>query len=116
MRFKLFRKSEYKNSEMPEKVSSKKATVKPAVKKQISKTNENKLLKNDGQNKKTDFLESFDWHNYKEGINLIENKQLESFEKLVKENFVDTSDDDVIEGEVIYMTEREAIIDINAKS
>ena len=110
---------------MPKKVSSKKPTVKPAAKKPtvkpaakkpVSKTTKNKLLKNDGQKIKVDFLESFDWHNYKEGIDLIENKQLESFEKLVKENFVDTSDDDVIEGEVIYMTEREAIIDINAKS
>ena len=68
------------------------------------------------KNDRVDFLENFDWHNYKEGIDVIENKQLESFEKLVRENFVETSDDDVIEGEVIYMTDREAIIDINAKS
>ena len=64
----------------------------------------------------SEFLESFNWHNYQEGIDVIEDKQLDEFEKLVKENFVDTSDDDVIEGEVVYMTEREAIIDINAKS
>ena len=70
----------------------------------------------DKKNDRVDFLENFDWHNYKEGIDVIENKQLESFEKLVRENFVETSDDDVIEGEVIYMTDREAIIDINAKS
>jgi small subunit ribosomal protein S1 len=63
-----------------------------------------------------EFLDSFNWHNYQEGIDLIEDKQLDEFEKLVKENFVDTSDEDVIEGEVVYMTEREAIIDINAKS
>ena len=41
---------------------------------------------------------------------------MDEFEKLVKDNFVDTADDDVIEGEVVYMTDREAIIDINAKS
>jgi len=64
----------------------------------------------------SEFLESFNWHNYQEGIDVIEDKQLDEFEKLVKENFVDTSDDDVIEGEVVYMTDREAIIDINAKS
>ena len=63
-----------------------------------------------------EFLSSFNWHNYQEGIDLIEDKQLDEFEKLVKDNFVDTSDDDVIEGEVVYMTDREAIIDINAKS
>jgi len=63
-----------------------------------------------------EFLSNFNWHNYQEGIDVIEEKQLEEFEKLVKENFVDTADDDVIEGEVVYMTDREAIIDINAKS
>jgi small subunit ribosomal protein S1 len=63
-----------------------------------------------------DFLDNFNWHNYQEGIDVIEDEQLDAFEKLVRENFVDTSDDDVIEGEVVYMTDREAIIDINAKS
>ena len=63
-----------------------------------------------------EFLSSFNWHNYQEGIDFIEDKQLDEFEKLVKENFVDTADDDVIEGVVVYMTDREAIIDINAKS
>ena len=68
------------------------------------------------ETKQNAFLKNFDWHNYEEGIDLIDEKQLVEFEKLVKENFVDTSDDDVIEGTVVYMTDREAIIDINAKS
>ena len=38
------------------------------------------------------------------------------FDKLINENFVDTYDDNVITGEVLNITEREAIIDINAKS
>jgi small subunit ribosomal protein S1 len=63
-----------------------------------------------------DFLANFNWHNYEEGIDVIEDGQLKEFESLVKDNFVDTADDDVIEGEVVYMTDREAIIDINAKS
>ena len=63
-----------------------------------------------------DFLANFNWHHYEEGIDVVEDKQLEEFESLVKENFVDTADEDVIEGEVVYLTEREAIIDINAKS
>lgn len=67
-------------------------------------------------NAQAEFLDNFNWHNYQEGIDVIDDKQLDEFEKLVKENFVDTSDDDVIEGTVVYMTEREAIIDINAKS
>ena len=68
------------------------------------------------ESKQNAFLKNFDWHNYEEGIDLIDEKQLVEFEKLVKENFVDTADDDVIEGTVVYMTDREAIIDINAKS
>ena len=61
-------------------------------------------------------MKDFNWHHYEEGIDVIEDKQLAEFEALVRENFVDTADDDVIEGEVVYMTDREAIIDINAKS
>ena len=68
------------------------------------------------QDSPQDFLANFNWHNYEEGIDVIEDGQLKEFESLVKDNFVDTADDDVIEGEVVYMTDREAIIDINAKS
>ena len=62
------------------------------------------------------FLKEFDWHNYEEGIEQVADKKLEEFEKLVSENFVDTLDDEVVEGEVIHITDRDAIIDINAKS
>lgn len=62
------------------------------------------------------FLADFDWHNYEEGIDVIDDGKLEEFEKLVAENFVDTLDNEVVQGEVVYMTDREAIIDINAKS
>src|SRR5690625_1717779 len=62
------------------------------------------------------FLEEFDWHNYEEGIDPIDDEKLEEFEKLVEENFVDTLDKEVVEGEVVHMSDREAIIDINAKS
>ena len=67
-------------------------------------------------NNAEDFLSNFNWHNYEEGIDVIEDAQLLEFETLVKENFVDTADEDVIDGTVVFMTEREAIIDINAKS
>lgn len=62
------------------------------------------------------FLKEFNWHNYQEGIDPVEDKQLEEFEKLVAENFVDTLNDEVVEGTVVHMTDRDAIIDINAKS
>ena len=82
----------------------------------VAVVEEVKASKEDSIVAQAEFLDTFNWHNYQEGIDVIEDKQLDAFEKLVKENFVDTSDDDVIEGEVVYMTEREAIIDINAKS
>ena len=62
------------------------------------------------------FLADFNWHNYQEGIDPVEDAVLEEFEKLVAENFVDTEDDTVVEGTIVHLTEREAIIDINAKS
>ncbi len=63
-----------------------------------------------------EFLNSFNWHQYQEGIDKIDEKQIKEFEKLVQDNFVDTSDDNIIQGEVIHLTERDVIIDINAKS
>ncbi len=62
------------------------------------------------------FLKDFNWHNYEEGIDPVADEKLNEFEKLVAENFVETLDDQVVEGTVIHMTDRDAIIDINAKS
>ena len=61
-------------------------------------------------------MSDFDWHNYEEGIDQVDQKQIKEFEKLVEENFVETLTNKVVEGTVVHMTEREAIIDINAKS
>ncbi|MAO16001.1 MAG: 30S ribosomal protein S1 [Muricauda sp.] len=63
-----------------------------------------------------EFLENFDWDKYEEGIERVDDTKLKEFETLVEENFVDTADEEVVEGEVVHMTDREAIIDINAKS
>jgi len=62
------------------------------------------------------FLADFNWGKYEEGIETVADSKLEEFEQLVKENFVDTLDDEVVEGTVINLTDRDAIIDINAKS
>ena len=62
------------------------------------------------------FLKDFDWHNYEEGIDPVDDSQLVEFEKLVSENFVDTLNDQVVEGIVVHISDRDAIIDINAKS
>ncbi|MCF8273361.1 MAG: 30S ribosomal protein S1 [Flavobacteriaceae bacterium] len=62
------------------------------------------------------FLKDFNWHNYQEGIDEVDDKQLKEFEKLVAENFVDTLHDEVVIGTVVHISDRDAIIDINAKS
>ena len=61
-------------------------------------------------------MDEFHWKNYEEGVETIDPKKIKEFEKLIEKNFVDTYNDNVIEGEVINITDREAIIDINAKS
>lgn len=63
-----------------------------------------------------EFLENFNWEKYEQGIERVEDSKLEEFEKLVAENFVDTADAEVVKGTVVFITDREAIIDINAKS
>ncbi len=63
-----------------------------------------------------EFLENFNWDKYEQGIERVEESKLEEFETLVSVNFVDTADEEVVVGKVVYLTEREAIIDINAKS
>jgi small subunit ribosomal protein S1 len=63
-----------------------------------------------------EFLKNFDWDKYEEGIERVDDSKLEEFEKLVAENFVDTADEEVVQGTVTHITDREAIIDINAKS
>ncbi|MGJ8685570.1 MAG: 30S ribosomal protein S1 [Nonlabens sp.] len=68
------------------------------------------------QTNPTEFLDTFDWERYSEGIEKVDEDQLKAFEKLVEDNFVDTIDNDVMTGTVIKITDRDAIIDINAKS
>ena len=62
------------------------------------------------------FLKDFDWDNFEEGIETVKDDKLLEFDKLIEEKFVDTYNESVIEGVIINLTDREAIIDINAKS
>lgn len=77
---------------------------------------QNEVKEQKPQQDPQEFLENFDWDKYEEGIERVEDSKLEEFEKLVADNFVDTADEEVVEGKVVYLTDREAIIDINAKS
>ena len=93
--------------DVAEKKSSKKATKT----KKETKEKETKEKETTSNN-----LSDFDWHNYEEGSEQVDKKQIKEFEKLVEENFVETLTNNVVEGTVVHMTDREAIIDINAKS
>ena len=106
------------SKESKPKKSTKKKEAKSTTK---SKPEESKVVsKSSPDNKKEKspdkFLKEFDWHNYEEGIEKVDEKKLKDFDKLVKENFVETLTNEVVEGTVAHISERDAIIDINAKS
>ena len=61
-------------------------------------------------------MDNFNWTKYEQGIDQVDQNKLDEFERLVKENFVDTQADELVIGTVTHLTDREAIIDINAKS
>ena len=61
-------------------------------------------------------LKDFNWTKYEQGIDEVQEDKLREFEKLVEENFVDTKADELVIGTITHLTDREAIIDINAKS
>ena len=63
-----------------------------------------------------DFLAGFNWHNYAEGIDAVDEKNLQEFEDLVSKTFISTDNEEVVEGIVVRITDRDAIVDINAKS
>ncbi|MGM0636099.1 MAG: 30S ribosomal protein S1 [Bacteroidota bacterium] len=81
-----------------------------------AKENQPKIAPSEQQEDPKKFLEDFNWHRYEEGIEEVEDDKLAEFEKLVEENFVDTLHNEVVDGTVVNITDRDAIIDINAKS
>lgn len=63
-----------------------------------------------------EFLANFNWHNFQEGIDAVDEKNLQEFEELVAKTFISTEQEEVVEGVVVRITDRDAIVDINAKS
>ena len=63
-----------------------------------------------------EFLANFNWENYQEGIDAVDAKNLKEFEELVAKTFISTDSEEVVEGVVVRITDRDAIVDINAKS
>src|SRR5690554_1184120 len=63
-----------------------------------------------------EFLQGFNWDTYENGIARVDDQKLEEFEELVVKTFISTDDSEVVEGIVVRITDRDAIVDINAKS
>jgi small subunit ribosomal protein S1 len=63
-----------------------------------------------------EFLANFNWHNFQEGIDPVDEKNLQEFEDLVTKTFIATDQEEVVDGVVVRITERDVIVDINAKS
>ena len=63
-----------------------------------------------------EFLANFDWYKYEEGIEAVDETKLAEFEKALEGTVGFVNERDVIEGTVVRLTERDAIIDINSKS
>jgi len=63
-----------------------------------------------------EFLENFNWHKYEQGIEAVDEAKLKEFEEALKGTIGFVNESDLIEGTVIRITDRDAIIDINSKS
>src|SRR5690606_23367055 len=63
-----------------------------------------------------EFLDTFNWDRHENGIDAVDASNLKEFEDLVEKTFISTSDEEVVEGIVVRITDRDAIVDINAKS
>jgi len=63
-----------------------------------------------------EFLNDFNWHNFQEGIDAVDEKHLKEFEDMVSKTFIATDQEEVVEGTVVRITDRDVIVDINAKS
>ncbi len=62
------------------------------------------------------FLADFNWHKYEEGIDEVDEAQLKEFDAALEGTVGFVNERDVIEGTVVRITDRDAIIDINSKS
>merc|ERR1712166_1057584 len=62
------------------------------------------------------FLADFNWHKYEQGIEAVDEEKLKDFEQALEGTVGFVNERDVIEGTVIRITDRDAIIDINSKS
>src|SRR6056300_1580670 len=63
-----------------------------------------------------EFLDNFNWDKYQEGIERVDESKLKEFESALEGTVGFVNERDVVTGEVVHITDRDGIIDINAKS
>ncbi len=102
-----------------EKTTEKVEVVKEEIVETKEEVTEEEVVKTRPEEPKVDpvqFLADFDWHKYEEGIEAVDEEKIAAFDKALEgiEGFVEERQ--VIDGTVMRMTEREAIIDISSKS
>lgn len=68
------------------------------------------------QKSQEEFLNNFNWDHYQEGIDAVDESTQKEFEALVSKTFIATDQEEVVDGTVVRITDRDVIVDINAKS
>ena len=86
------------------------------VKQEAQEATTEKVAKETEQKNPEKFLEEFNWEAYEQGIEPIKDDKLVEFEKMVEEKLQVLDENEVIEGTVTNITDRDVIIDINSKS
>jgi small subunit ribosomal protein S1 len=102
-----------------EKVVEEKVAEKPVADAPVAETKEAEAPAVEKEEKKVDaktFLKEFDWEKYEEGIEAVEEEKLKEFDKALENTIGFVEERQVIDGTVVRITDREAIIDINSKS
>ena len=107
-----------KTSKVKEEVKEETPKVKKVVKKAVEVKEEDVEEKPtfDLKENTQEFLDDFDWKKYEEGIETIDQNKLDEFEKALENTVGFVEERQVIDGTVVRLTDREAIIDINSKS
>ncbi len=100
-----------------EKVAEEKAVEKPEVKEPVVEAVVEAAVEETVEQVDPEtFLKEFDWEKYEEGIEAVEEEKLKEFDKALENTVGFVEERQVIDGTVVRITDREAIIDINSKS
>ena len=109
-------KKEIKETKKQEVIEEKVTEITEAQVEEVKETTEAVADKAEVKIDAGKFLEDFDWQMYEEGIEAVDQSQLDEFDKALQNTVGFVEERQVIDGTVVRITDREAIIDINSKS